>query len=41
MSGTVLTDKLSSLDRDLLKDTLAVVKRLRTLLNLRYHLDSL
>lgn len=32
---------LSSLDRDLLKDALAVVKRLRLLLNQRFHLESL
>ncbi|HEY1391768.1 MAG TPA: putative nucleotidyltransferase substrate binding domain-containing protein [Methylibium sp.] len=33
--------KLSSLDRDLLKDTLNVVKRFRTMLRQRYRLDML
>jgi CBS domain-containing protein len=32
--------RLSSLDRDLLKDTLGVVKRFKTLLHQRFHLDS-
>ena len=39
-SGIAL-DKLSSLDRDLLKDTLDVVKRFKTLLRQRFHLDAL
>jgi CBS domain-containing protein len=39
-SGIVL-DRLSSLDRDLLKDTLAVVKRFKALLHQRFHLDAL
>jgi CBS domain-containing protein len=38
--GLVL-DSLSSLDRDLLKDTLAVVKRFKALLHQRFHLDAL
>ena len=39
VSGGILTSKLSSLDRDLLKDTLGVVKRFKTLMRQRYHLD--
>jgi CBS domain-containing protein len=39
VSGGVRVDRLSSLERDLLKDALAVVKRLRTLVRHRYHLD--
>jgi len=38
---TIDVDKLSSLDRDLLKDTLDVVKRFKTLLRQRYRLDVL
>jgi CBS domain-containing protein len=34
-------DKLSSLDRDLLKDTLGVVKRFKAMLRQRYRLDML
>ena len=34
-------DKLSSLDRDLLKDTLGVVKQFKTLMNQRFHLEAL
>jgi CBS domain-containing protein len=34
-------EKLSSLDRDLLKDTLGVVKKFKAMLHHRYHLDSL
>ncbi|MEY4753476.1 MAG: hypothetical protein RJA44_1151 [Pseudomonadota bacterium] len=34
-------DQLSSLDRDLLKDTLGVVKRFKALIRLRFHLDNL
>ena len=41
VSGTVDVAHLSSLDRDLLKDTLAVVKRFRTQLQQRYRLDAL
>jgi CBS domain-containing protein len=39
VSGTVDVAHLSSLDRDLLKDTLGVVKRFRTLLRQRFRLD--
>ncbi|MDT8992939.1 putative nucleotidyltransferase substrate binding domain-containing protein [Curvibacter sp. APW13] len=39
VSGTVDVAQLSSLDRDLLKDTLGVVKRFRTLLRQRFRLD--
>jgi CBS domain-containing protein len=38
-AGVVLA-ALSSLDRDLLKDTLAVVKRFKALLRQRFHLDA-
>jgi CBS domain-containing protein len=34
-------DKLSSLDRDLLKDTLGVVKQFKALLNQRFHLEAM
>jgi CBS domain-containing protein len=37
--GGIEVDKLSSLDRDLLKDALGVVKRLRTMLHQRFRLD--
>ena len=40
-SGGILVDKLSSLDRDLLKDTLGVVKQFKTLLNQRFHLEAM
>ena len=33
--------RLSSLDRDLLKDTLGVVKRFKALLRQRFHLDAM
>jgi CBS domain-containing protein len=39
VSGGVRLDRMSSLERDLLKDALAVVKRFRTLVRHRYHLD--
>jgi CBS domain-containing protein len=39
VSGGVQTSRLSSLDRDLLKDTLDVVKRFKTLLRQRFHLE--
>ncbi|OYU98861.1 MAG: cyclic nucleotide-binding protein, partial [Burkholderiales bacterium PBB5] len=39
--GGIALDRLSSLDRDLLKDTLDVVKRFKTLLRQRFHLDAL
>ena len=32
--------RLSSLDRDLLKDTLGVVKRFKALMRQRFHLDA-
>ena len=38
-SSAIVLDRLSSLDRDLLKDTLAVVKRFKLLLRQRFHLD--
>ncbi len=41
VSGGIQLDKLSSLDRDLLNDTLGVVKQFKVLLNQRFHLDSL
>jgi len=40
VSGNVELARLSSLDRDLLKDTLAVVKRFKQLLRQRFHLDA-
>jgi CBS domain-containing protein len=39
--SAIVLDRLSSLDRDLLKDTLAVVKRFKLLLRQRFHLDAL
>ena len=41
VSGTVQIDKLSSLDRDLLKDTLGVVKRLKQFLRQHFRLDMI
>ena len=41
VSGAVEVARLSSLDRDLLKDTLGVVKRFKTLMRQRFHLDVL
>lgn len=41
VSGAIQVDKLSSLDRDLLKDTLGVVKLFKTLLSQRFHLEAL
>ena len=38
-SDEIQLDKLSSLDRDLLKDTLGVVKQFKALLNQRFHLE--
>jgi CBS domain-containing protein len=38
-SGGIDVSKLSSLDRDLLKDTLAVVKRFKLLMRQHFHLD--
>lgn len=39
-SQEIQLDKLSSLDRDLLKDTLGVVKQFKALLNQRFHLEA-
>jgi CBS domain-containing protein len=41
VTGAIDATKLSSLDRDLLKDTLGVVKRFKMLLRLRFHLDAM
>ncbi|MCX7239799.1 MAG: DUF294 nucleotidyltransferase-like domain-containing protein [Burkholderiales bacterium] len=41
ISGGIQVEKLSSLDRDLLNDTLGVVKQFKVLLNQRFYLDSL
>ena len=41
VSGGIDVARLSSLDRDLLKDTLGIVKKLRNLLHLRFRLDIL
>ena len=40
VTGAIDVEKLSSLDRDLLKDTLGVVKRFKTMLRLRFHLEA-
>lgn len=40
VTGTVNVASLSTLDRDLLKDTLGVVKRFKALLRHRFHLDA-
>lgn len=40
VTGTIVVAKLSSLDRDLLKDTLNVVKRFKQLMRQRFHLDA-
>jgi CBS domain-containing protein len=40
VSGGVRSDKLSSLERDLLKDALAVVKRFKAIVRNRFHLDA-
>ena len=40
VSGGVPIDKLSSVERDLLKDTLAVVKRFKALLRHQFHLEA-
>ena len=39
-TAEIQIDKLSSLDRDLLKDTLGVVKQFKVLLNQRFHLEA-
>ncbi len=41
VTGAVNVARLSSLDRDLLKDTLGVVKRFKALLRYRFHLDTM
>ena len=41
VSDDIQLDKLSSLDRDLLKDTLGVVKQFKALLNQRFHLEAM
>ena len=41
VSGNVVPEHLSSLERDLLKDTLSVVKRFKAMLTLRFRLDAL
>lgn len=41
VTGAIDIAKLSSLDRDLLKDTLGVVKRFKALLHQRFHLDAI
>lgn len=41
VSDGIQLEKLSSLDRDLLKDTLTVVKQFKVLLNQRFHLETL
>jgi CBS domain-containing protein len=40
VSGGVRLDRLSSLERDLLKDALAVVKRFKTLVRHQFHLEA-
>ena len=41
VTGRIDPAKLSSLERDLLKDTLAAVKRFKAVLRLRFHLDAM
>ena len=41
VTGSINVARLSSLDRDLLKDTLGVVKRFKTLLRQRFHLEAM
>ena len=41
VSGEIQLDKLSSLDRDLLKDTLGIVKQFKALLSQRFHLEAM
>lgn len=40
VTGAIDLARLSSLDRDLLKDTLGIVKRFKTLLRQRFHLEG-
>ena len=41
ISNDIQLDKLSSLDRDLLKDTLGIVKQFKVLLNQRFRLEAM
>ena len=41
VTGAIDVERMSSLDRDLLKDTLGVVKRFKLMLRQRFHLDAL
>ena len=41
VTGTINASRLSSLDRDLLKDTLGVVKRFKVQLRHRFHLEAM
>ena len=41
VTGAINVARLSSLDRDLLKDTLGVVKRFKALLHHRFHLEAI
>ncbi len=41
VTGRIDPARLSALERDLLKDTLAAVKRFKALLRLRFHLDAM
>ena len=41
VTGAIEVGRLSSLDRDLLKDTLGVVKRFKALLRHRFHLEAM
>jgi len=40
VSGAVRSDRLSSLERDLLKDAMAVVKRFKAIVRNRFHLEA-
>jgi CBS domain-containing protein len=40
VSGGVVTERLSSLERDLLKDALAAVKRFKVLVRHQFHLEA-
>jgi len=40
VSGAVATDRMTSLERDLLKDAFAVVKRFKTLVRYQFHLEG-
>jgi CBS domain-containing protein len=40
VSGGVDVERLGSLDRDLLKDALAVVKRFKAVVRYRFHLEG-